>query len=45
MLSLLLEVAGLAALVVAAFMFAPVAGVAALGVAFGLVGYLLEDEV
>jgi len=44
LLSLLLEVAGLAALVAAAFMLAPVAGVAALGLALGLVGWLLEDE-
>ena len=45
MLSLILEVAGLAALIVAGFMVAPVVGVAVAGVALGLVGYLLEDEV
>ena len=44
MLSLLLELAGMTALVVAAFMVAPVLGVAVLGVALGALGYLLEDE-
>ena len=34
----------MAALVAAAFMLAPVAGVAAFGLALGLVGWLLEDE-
>jgi len=38
-----LELAGIAAVVVAAFLVWPVLGVAALGVALFAVGYVLED--
>lgn len=45
MLSLLLEIAGMAAIVTAAFMVTPALGVLALGLSLGTLGYLLEDDI
>lgn len=40
----LLELVGLALVVIAAWMISPVTGMVALGVAFVLVGYLMERD-